>query len=221
MTIKRPLYLQVAQSLRNEVAAGELFGELPSEASLRERFQVSRSVIRQALATLEAEGILRKSQGKPTQIIEPERIHRVAQSLNGLGMQAILQSRSVNTRVLTWEKQSDGSVRFRRLRLVDGVPFCVIDTEIPRKVASAIERDSLSETSLHDLFRSAGIIPTHSRRTITAVPASHSFADLLQIGVGTPLLVLAGDTTDQDGQTIETFKTFHASERVALDLETG
>ena len=222
MPTRIPLYLTVATTLRDEINSSVLVGYLPSESSLQQRFDVSRSVIRQALSLLESEGLLSKSQGRQTEVINPKRVHRVAQSLNGLGMQALLQEMDVRTKVLTLTRNSiSGDITFRRIRFLDGVPFCVIDTQVPFEAATGVDEDSLEQSSLHDLFRSAGNMPTHSSRSITAIPASEELAALLELPVGAPLLVLSGNTTNIDGDEIERFTTFHAGTRVALDLETS
>ena len=52
---------------------GSLF---PSEAALRQEFDVSRSVVRQALATLEAGGLVRKVHGKGSVVAEHPEVHR-------------------------------------------------------------------------------------------------------------------------------------------------
>jgi len=137
-------------------------------------------------------------------------------------MQALLQEMDVRTKVLTLTRNSiSGDITFRRIRFLDGVPFCVIDTQVPFEAATGVDEDSLEQSSLHDLFRSAGNMPTHSSRSITAIPASEELAALLELPVGAPLLVLSGNTTNIDGDEIERFTTFHAGTRVALDLETS
>ena len=61
-----PFGIQIAGSIREQVSAGELRpgDELPSEAELAERFGVSQRVVRDALRTLNSEGIIATRQGK-------------------------------------------------------------------------------------------------------------------------------------------------------------
>ncbi|MGH3341383.1 MAG: GntR family transcriptional regulator [Carbonactinosporaceae bacterium] len=62
----RPLYEQVADSLRTAITRRELApgDALPSEAELRERHSVSRDTVRKALAQLTQEGLLTGGQGR-------------------------------------------------------------------------------------------------------------------------------------------------------------
>ena len=73
-----PLHAQVERARRErldsrDLRPGDLF---PSEAALQAEFEVSRSVVRQALATLEAEGLIRKVRGKGSVVAEHREVHR-------------------------------------------------------------------------------------------------------------------------------------------------
>jgi GntR family transcriptional regulator len=63
-----PRYLQVAAALRRRIRAGHwTLGErIATVAALQEEFQVARVTVRQAIALLEQEGLLRSLQGKGT-----------------------------------------------------------------------------------------------------------------------------------------------------------
>ena len=65
-TLDTPLYLQLAALLREDIAAGRLRpgDKLPSESELVERYGVGRVTVREALALLVNEGLLRKLQGR-------------------------------------------------------------------------------------------------------------------------------------------------------------
>lgn len=61
-----PFGIQIADSIRVQISAGELRpgDELPSESDLADRFQVSQRVVRDALRTLNGEGVIKTRQGK-------------------------------------------------------------------------------------------------------------------------------------------------------------
>ena len=61
-----PLYLQLASHIRDEIAGERLRpgDKLPSESELVERYGVGRVTVREALALLVNEGLLRKEQGR-------------------------------------------------------------------------------------------------------------------------------------------------------------
>jgi GntR family transcriptional regulator len=66
----RPLYEQVADSLRREIERGDLVpgAAIPSEAELQDRYRVSRDTVRKALAQLTNEGLVTAGQGRTRQV---------------------------------------------------------------------------------------------------------------------------------------------------------
>lgn len=69
-----PFYYQLQEILKEEIEQGTWGpGELlPSEAELEHRFGVSRTVIRQALDVLEADGQISRAKGRRSMVAEPK-----------------------------------------------------------------------------------------------------------------------------------------------------
>src|SRR3954466_1880961 len=61
-----PRYLEIADALRRQVAAGRPGDRLPSDAELCLRFSVSRMTARQAVQLLANEGLLVRRRGEGT-----------------------------------------------------------------------------------------------------------------------------------------------------------
>ena len=63
-----PLYYQLEQVLRKQILSGELTPSepIPTERELCDEFDISRTTVRQALISLEREGLLKRVQGKGT-----------------------------------------------------------------------------------------------------------------------------------------------------------
>ncbi|MEW2284355.1 winged helix-turn-helix domain-containing protein [Streptomyces sp. NPDC047841] len=59
----RGTYLQVSESLRQQIDSGDVADALPSEAALMQSHGVSRNTIRRALKALEADGIVVSAPG--------------------------------------------------------------------------------------------------------------------------------------------------------------
>lgn len=74
----RPLYIQIADDLRSRILDGDLEAgdKLPSETELMSDYGVSRIVVREAVAVLQAEGLVTKRHGKGTFVREPQPIRR-------------------------------------------------------------------------------------------------------------------------------------------------
>jgi DNA-binding transcriptional regulator YhcF (GntR family) len=66
----RIFYLELAAVLREQIRTGELCQgqELPSEPTLGAEHQVSRPVVRQALAVLRHEGLITTDRGRPSYV---------------------------------------------------------------------------------------------------------------------------------------------------------
>lgn len=231
MPVPSKLYAEVADNLRQRIESQELSDVLPSEAKLQAEFGVSRSVVRQALNVLTREGLIVKSQGRPTRVRTPSHKRRVVQSLNGLGMQAERLGHSVETKALSLERVHDTrfesdwetseAYRLLRLRIVDGDPIAHIETVIPAPVFGSLTLEDFVDSSLHSLISgSSQLTLHHSRRSVRAVRANDEMAVLLEVPSGEALLVLEGATFDTDNRVVEFFSTHHRSDRVSFDLET-
>ncbi|MEU9661460.1 GntR family transcriptional regulator [Streptomyces chartreusis] len=59
----RGTYLQVSESLRQQVESGDIGDALPSEAALTSSYGVSRNTVRRALKVLEADGVVESAPG--------------------------------------------------------------------------------------------------------------------------------------------------------------
>lgn len=228
-TLSPPLHTTVSDSLRREIQSELLHGPLPSEAELQKRFNVSRSVVRQALATLEAEGLVQKVRGKGSFVLPLHRIRRIVQSLNGLGLQVEETGATVETEILHWEITDYGdappqwggkALHLQRLRSGYGYPLAVIETWLPVEMAEHLPREALDNASLHELMKSrAGVTLARSMRNVYAVPAADPMAGLLGVSPGAPLLLLSGTTYDENDYPLEVFSTWHRGDRVMFQLE--
>jgi len=70
---RRNLVLEVIEDLRTQIASGTYKpgGRLPPESQLTEQFKVSRTVVREAIAGLRADGLVEPRQGAGVFILEP------------------------------------------------------------------------------------------------------------------------------------------------------
>ena len=230
MTERRvPLHETVERALRErldsrDLRPGDLF---PSEAALQQEFAVSRSVVRQALASLEADGLVTKVQGKGSVVAEHREVRRdVLRS--GLTLQA--GDGAVTTRVTSYGlvPRPDHLVSITgaqvlelgRVRAVGGVVLSYIRTWLPADVADAISADDLVDASLHRLLAERlGREVAGGHNQVRAVPATESLAARLDAAPGAPLLLLEGRSVDRSGVVLEEFSTWHRGDLAAFDVE--
>lgn len=225
-----PLHARMSEQLRGrirdrELAPGDL---LPSESALQEEFSVSRSVVRQALSTLESEGLVRRARGRGTVVSPRPELHRDVDLSSGLMEQVRTVGSSTTTAVLRLEEvRAPAHAQelgrrvhvLERLRSVDGRPVAFIRTWLSSDLVEALDPADLEDGSLHGLVRErTGRVVTDGRRTIRAVAAAPPLDSLLEVAERDPLLLLEGHSVDQDGSTIEVFATWHRSDVVAFDV---
>ncbi|MBL8134026.1 MAG: GntR family transcriptional regulator, partial [Anaerolineae bacterium] len=160
-----PYYVQVKDVIRNRTRDGVWLpgDQLPSEAELCEMFNVSRTVIRQALQDLTHEGLITRRKGKGSFVAERKIREQLVQKLTGFYQDMIEQGLRPVTQVLSQHVipavpevaghlgiQPDTPViEIVRLRSVDGVPNVLVTTYLPYSLCPQMVDDDLSNQSLY------------------------------------------------------------------------
>src|ERR1700753_4077779 len=110
MTIDRntpvPSYFQLAELLEDEIVSGrwQPGARVPSEGQLGDRYELSRTTIRQALARLEPEGLINRVKGRGTFVRDSRPRSWLIQSTEGFfGDELRRAGRSVASRILRLE----------------------------------------------------------------------------------------------------------------------
>lgn len=229
-----PLHAQVAEALRQEMSDHRLAPgtALPSEVALQQQFAVSRSVVRQALSSLAAEGLVARGRGRGTVVASAREHHRLVSRSSGLFEQLAAEGHAVTTQVLAVEQQAapaparwlgaDQVLRVERLRSVEGRPLARIRTYLPLPACAQVADVDLTDVSLHEILTThLHLTPMSGPRQVRAVSAGPELASDLQVIVGAPLLLLEGQTADQCGRPLEVFATWHRASDVAFDLQAA
>ena len=229
-----PLHRQLTSLLRASIADGSLppGSQLPTEAELQEKFGVSRSVVRQALAAVSAEGLIQRGRGRGSVVAPLHEHHRQVQRMPGLSAQISATAGPVSTEVLALGPGTDARAEaalgtsdllsLRRRRSVEEEAIALIQTWLPMSLAGSLTVSELTDASLHATLASKfGVPVTAGRRQIRAVAATQKLAEELSLPVGSPLLLLEGTSLDDRGNPVEYFSTWHRADRVVFDLDVG
>ena len=230
-----PLWQQLARHLREEIQTGRLLPDqaLPSESELIDRFGVSRTVVREALAELVRTGLIYKVRARGS-FVSPQRPDlKFIGSMSGSAADLTAAGRSVTTRVLEFvtTEADDGDaaalrldvgdpvVRLRRLRRVDGTPWLLVDTVLPASRFPTLVRANLVNRSLYEhLRRNFGVEPVGADRWISAVVPSAADAELLELEAGQPVLSIESVAWDGDGVPFERYSALHRSDDVRFHV---
>jgi len=225
-----PYYVQLKQLLRQRIEQGELKpgGQVPSESELCGAFDVSRTVVRQALKDLTYEGLVVRKKGKGTFVPERKISESLVQRLTGFHQDMVERGLTPTTTIL---KQSvipasekvggylnlppdTPVVELERLRFVQDEPIVLVTTFLPLSLCPEVAHADLSRQSLYAyLEREYGLVIARGRRVIEAVVASDYEAQLLRVLKGSPLILLDSVSYLGDGTPIEYYRALHRGDR--------
>lgn len=176
-----PLHAQMAAQLRGAILDGRAPAgtALPSEAALCERYGVARSVVRQALASLAAEGLIRRETGRPAVVAVPQQHRRLVQRSTGFHQQLAQSGVALETRVLGLEPADAPAevaaffgagqlLRLERLRHVGGTPLAYVRTWLPAARLPGLSAAQLENASLHAVLQQRYGLQPHSAATASA-----------------------------------------------------
>lgn len=231
-----PLYYQLKECIRADIEArGAQPGErLPGEFELCETYDVSRTVVRQALAELEYAGLVERVKGKGTFLARPKTAERLAQSLTGLHEDMAARGKELVSIVrrlevipadalLAAELKLDLQqpvIVIERLRLVDGEPWALTVTHIPHHLAPGLLQEDLTRNSLYDLLENKyGVRLVSGHRSIEAALASTAVAHALKIEPKAALIILRSVSTGVGGLPVESFVAYHRGDRSRFEVD--
>jgi GntR family transcriptional regulator len=231
-----PYYYQLRQLVERAISTGLLAvdAKIPTEAALCERFDVSRTVVRQALADLERTGLVTRQKGRGTFVAAPKVSEFVAQTLTSLHEDLSARGERLETTVLRLEvepvsahvsqmlnlPESEEIVLLERLRYLRGEPLVVTTAYMPHSLCAPILELDMSDRSLFETYeRELGYRLHRGTRAIEARAASAEIAEHLGVREGAPVLVFSGVTHIDDGRAIEYFVGVHRGDRSRFETE--
>jgi GntR family transcriptional regulator len=216
---KSPLYRKVAGDLRSAIAAGE-YGSgarLPAEDELARRYGVSRGTVRQALASLRADGLVTSRRGARRVVLggAPRlqsfgELRSFARWARSLGEEPGGRTVAVDPAEATEEEAHHLQLptrarvfRVRRVRTLSGAPVMVERSTYPERIGRLVAAMDVDEVSHSHQLELHGVLFTDAHHTIDVAPADADDAQLLGCGVGHALLRERRRSTDPAGTPVE------------------
>jgi GntR family transcriptional regulator len=206
-------YRRVAALLRNDILTGKLAPaqRLPSIQELAAQCEVAPATIRQAIALLAEEGLLRSRQGSGTYVTEAPPARRPPIPLD-LGWPAIAERiRGNKARILEADDTpppllpQDGVLApaYRRMRRVhttpDGLPYVFVELFVSRAYYDQAPRRFDREMALPLLEELGGAQLTTMRQSFRLDAADAETARQLDLKLGAPIGWLRRALSDRDG----------------------
>jgi GntR family transcriptional regulator len=201
-----PLYVQLSDLLAQEIGSGRiLIGQLlPSEAELSERYGISRITVRQAMARLVHERLVRRERGRGTFAIGGKVETQVSQVNRSFEEEMHNLRLPFRVRLLRYERMipppgvaatlqiplGEEAYRLERLRLLRNQPFGIEIRYLPQMIGEKVPREHVRHGSVYTMIQEVLKGPvTRIQFVVSSLPASRSEARLLKTKIGAPLLV--------------------------------
>lgn len=232
----RLLWVQIADRLRGDIEAGSFppGTKLPTEAELSARFRVNRHTVRQALASLEQDGLVQVTQGKG-RFVSPSLVDyklgartRFSQNLAALARtpgrtvidvvrvpadKSIAEALGLSAGAFVWRAETtaaaDGVPLTHSFHYFDAERFPDLDREI--RDAGSITR-ALAEAGVKDY--------TRQTTRLSAQLSDEDDARWLDMPTRGPILQSESINVDPDGQPLEYGISRFAGDRLQVVVET-
>jgi GntR family transcriptional regulator len=230
----RPLYLQLVDRLRAEIADMAPGDRIDSEPQLTRRYGVSRFTVSRSIEILVEEGLVTRRQGLGSFVAAPSLRRAPSYMLSFTEAVAaagrVSSHKLLNFAPIPWREtlpypQNEPLLALDRLRLVDRIP-----TAIHRSVVSAVLAGRMGLTaelaarprfSLYSLFEEAGLMAVRGVENLRARLATLEEARLLRMGDNQDRVVMSvhRETFAEDGTILDVVDAVYDARRYTYEAE--
>jgi len=209
---QRPLSLLVREHLEGLIRDGSFpaGSKLPREEELTDLLDVSRPTLREALKSMEADGMVVRKRGVGTFVRD---VGPLRNNLNlNFGVTDLIESlgrRAGSTSVTFIEcvaneedarrlsvPEKEPLIRIERVRTADGIPVVYSVDVLTRRLAGGLDLIDEGEQSVYRALKRRGVKVRDGMASIRPVSADPTLAKKLGVSEGAPLLMI--DQVDFD-----------------------
>jgi GntR family transcriptional regulator len=227
-------YIQLASLFRRRIQSGEwpVGKQIPTVEELAEECGVARATIRQALDSLESEGLIERYRAKGTFVKQrsQEQIwYEVATDWSGL----LMSREGATIEVLADERGKQppqvphpvGELapsyrRLQRRHSRNGAPFLLADLYIDERLSGRIPKKALeSKTAMRLVADIPGVKVKAARQTFTVGTADVDTAEHLAIPLNAPIAYVYRSVVDDAGCLIFVGEGIYRGDQVRIDLK--
>lgn len=232
-TIDVPLYAQIREALREDLAKMEPGQAIPPEPDLQTRFEVSRITVRRAIDELVTEGLLIRQQGRGTFVQRLKLTHEL-NMITSWTEQLLAAGYASRTLHLETEEieppkriasylalgSQDQVFALRRLRLVSEEPLTLMLNYLPSRLVPGLSEKVTQRESLYEtLEKDYGLIASRAIDMVETRTATDEEAKRLRIEHWAPLLCVTRVSYLEDGRPLEVGLAISRGDRYQYRVE--
>ena len=225
--MEEPMYIKIHNQIKRDVEnhVYKVGDRIPAERQLAVKFGVSRMTLRQAIKTLEEEGILERRLGSGTYVASQKVQEKMSVIMsfteitqaNGQIPSSKLISYQIGKPSLSEKERlnlnPDSEVlRMERIRFADETPICYEVVTIPYHLVENLSKDDIS-THLYETLNKNGYRIGRVTEHISAAVANENDARLLNAKKGEALITRRQVTELSNGQPFEYTRARYVAER--------
>jgi GntR family transcriptional regulator len=226
-------YIQLATLFHRRIESGEWpVGErIPTVDELSSEYGVARATVRQALDSLEADGLIERFRAKGTFVIQqPQRKlwYEVPTNWSGL----LLSAPGTDVEILDITSAARppnvmhdiGTLapsysRWRRRHSRDGLRYYLGDAYIDSRVAQRLPTNALAhQTTLRALQGLDGLELVEVRQTVTVGAADVEVSDVLELPLNAPVAFVYRTAVDAEGTIVFVGDGVYRGDVIRLDI---
>jgi len=231
-----PKYYQIYEELLDQIRSGE-YGEndrFPSDTELVEKFGVSRGTVREAVKLLLQQGYLIRKQGKGTFVTfkkieqDPDKLIGFSELMKKHDMEPsarVIEDTLINPpghlKKLMHLDEDDRLVRLVRLRYGNNQPLIIERSFFNYKFFKPIRSKNLEQNSIFELlYQHTSTRLGDAIQRIEAISAGKSEHELLDVTLGTPLLLIKRLIQTKTGGYFQYSEDVYRSDRINFTTKT-
>ncbi|WEV38984.1 GntR family transcriptional regulator [Lactobacillus sp. ESL0680] len=225
--MEEPMYIKIHNQIKRDIEnhVYRVGSRIPAERQLALKFGVSRMTLRQAIKTLEDEGILERRLGSGTYVASQKVQEKMSGIMsfteithaNGQTPSSKLISYHVGKPSLSEKERlklddSEEILRMERIRYADDVPICYEVVTIPHRLIQKMSKSDIS-SHLYQTLAKSGYEVGRVTEHISAAVANENAARLLDARKGEALITRLQVTELTTGEPFEYTRASYIADR--------
>lgn len=228
-----PLYLQVADALRQRIARGDWAsgGKIATLEELEREYQVARVTVRHAVDVLQIEGLVQRRQGKGTfvtgQLKESRWLHveaawdsLISPIKNNVPRMISVPNPPAGPRLEDGEARLAPRYQFlRSVQCSEGEPFSIASVHLAEDIYRRAPDRFMTHTALPVLVSLSDVTIREARQTMVIGAADTEAAALLKCALNAPTMEARCVVLDEDEVAIYVGEIVYRGDCIKLSID--